>query len=194
MEVPALVWWGDDPRTVEMAAEVRRSMEGKAVAQLGAVAADVVRPRVSADGALLAAAPHVVLSQDVGTLAERVVAAGEALGLLAGTAPSPAARVAGWAEEVRAAIAGKGEDASGFAQAAEAGGTVVGRRAVAIALGTVAAAYAGSVADIPALVLAVLGGAPLPSSADVLVAEASSVAIQAVAADRAAGSAGNGGR
>jgi hypothetical protein len=194
MAVPALVWWGDDPRTTEMAAEVHRSMEGKAVAQLGAVAADVVRPRVKADGALLAAAPHVVLSQDVGTLAERVDAAGEVLGLLTRVAPSPAARVAALAEEVLAAIAGKGEDASSLAQAAEVSTTILGRRALAIALGTVTAAYAGSVADIPALVLGVLGGSPLPTTADVLVAEASSVAIQAVAADRAAGSVGNGGR
>ena len=176
-----------------MAGAVRRSMGGKVVAQLGAVAADVVRPRVNADGALLAAVPHVVLSQDVGTLPERVDATSEALGLLTHVVPSPAVRVAALAEEVLAAIAREGEDASSIARSTEVS-TVFGRRALAIAFGTVTAAYTRSVADIPALVLAVLGGPPLASSADVLVAEASSVAIQAVAADKAAGSAGDGGR
>lgn len=156
-------------------------MEGEAVAQLGAVAADVVRPRVNTDGTLLAAVPNVVLSQDVGTLAERVDATGEALGLLTRTVSSPIAQVATWAEEARAAIAGKGQDASSLARSAEAVTTTFGRRALAIALGTITAVYAANVADMPALVLGVLGGPPLTWSADVLVAEAISVAIQAAA-------------
>jgi hypothetical protein len=163
-------------------AETRRLMEGKGVEELGAVAASAVRALVASKAPFMAAVPYVVLLQDVGSLEQRVDATAEALSLLSGAARSPASKVAASAEAVRVAIASRGEDASSFVKAVDMAGGVAARRAMAIGLGTVAASYAASLSDIPSLVLAILGGPLVPSSASDLVADASSVGIQAIVA------------
>lgn len=174
----APVFWIDDPRVPLMAEELRRSMVGLAPDEIGAAAARVLRRWVEAEPAALAAVPVVVFGCQAGSTAERAAGASQSLASLTGTQPSSQAEVAACVDDLRSGVARSGHNVADIARMVETTDPVL-RRYLATALGIGLAASARAVADIPVLAVLAIGDAAVTQRVGELLAEASSVGIQA---------------
>ena len=156
------------------------------LADLGAVAAGILRRWVEAEPAALAAVPIVVLGTMLGDTTSRCLAASKALGILTGAGPSSEPEVAASVGALRDALEERGlgpEDLVAGASSPDPDA----RRRLTTALGIVLAGQARNLADLPHLAILAVDPDNVTQLVGELVAMAASIGIQVLMAPREPG-------